>query len=339
MDVIQGVVQHYSWGDSRAIPELLGVPSDGHPWAELWLGTHPSAPSTLLDGTPLSERTGELHFLLKVLAAAEPLSLQTHPTTEQAARGFDREEAEGIPIDSPLRTYRDRNAKPELLCSLTHFETLCGFRDFDATIGWFEQQEWHELAHQLRHGAPHFLRWALTEGPKVLPPRAPAWAQRVAERHPGDGGVLVTLLMNHVVLAPGEAIYLDAGNLHAYLGGVGVEVMGSSDNVVRGGLTTKHVDIDELLSVLDFTPLAHPTVEPLQVAPGRWCYPSGDAPFRLWRVEVDGTSAHVATGRELMLCTAGSVGALRRGEAMATLPGDLVRLDGEGTVFLVEEAA
>src|SRR5215210_4674052 len=119
---VSGVVQHYAWGDPVSIPELLGVPGDGRPWAEMWLGTHPAAPSTTGDGEPLSDAAGQLPYLLKVLAAAEPLSLQTHPTAAQAGRGFAREEGAGIARDAAERIYRDPDEKPELICALTPFD-------------------------------------------------------------------------------------------------------------------------------------------------------------------------------------------------------------------------
>ena len=146
MELIEGAVRSYDWGSLTAIPDLLGRPATGEPWAELWLGAHPAAPATVgaraepLDrliasdpaaalGSAVASRYGRLPFLPKVLAAAAPLSLQAHPSAEQAAAGFEREEAMGIPLDAPRRMFRDRSAKPELICALSGFEALCGFRD------------------------------------------------------------------------------------------------------------------------------------------------------------------------------------------------------------------
>ena len=336
MHRITGVVQHYDWGDLAAIPDLLGVENDGQPWAELWFGTHPGGPSRSDDGA-LADLSGELPYLLKVLAASEPLSIQTHPTTDQAVAGFAREEAAGIARDASQRIYRDTSAKPELLCALTPFEAVCGFKPFDTTVAWLAGEGWDELAERLSAGPEAFVRWALTEGPHRLPDGAPGWAQRIASRHPGDGGVLVALLLNHVILQPGEAIYLDAGNLHAYLLGTGVEVMASSDNVVRGALTNKHVDVDELLAVVDFTPLVDPVVRPSEATPGHWCYSTPGTPFRLWRLELDAPIIHTAAGRELLLCTAGDAGHLHRGEAIYLAPSEQIGLAAPSTVFRVEE--
>jgi mannose-6-phosphate isomerase len=335
---ITGGVQHYDWGDLNAIPTLLGVAADGQPWAELWFGTHPGGPlTTTEDGRPLADTSGPLPYLLKVLAAAEPLSLQTHPTTAQAERGFARENAAGIALDAPERIYKDAAAKPELLCALTPFEALCGFRPFAESLAWFESQGWTELAEHLDAGPAEYMRWALTSGAHRMPEGSPPWAQRIAGRYPGDGGVLVALLLNRVALQPGEAIFLAAGNLHAYLLGTGVEIMASSDNVVRGGLTTKHVDVDELLSIVDLTPLDDPVVRAVEVTAGRWRYDTSDTPFRLWRWELQVPVTHVATGRELLLCTAGEAGALHHGEAVYLAEGEHVELGGPATVFRVEE--
>jgi mannose-6-phosphate isomerase len=274
---------------------------------------------------------------LKVLAAAEPLSLQTHPTATQATAGFDRENAAGVPIDAPTRIYRDASAKPELICALTPFEALCGFRPYADSAAWFRSLGWDELAHRLDAGPAAFLRWALDEAPHRLPDGAPGWAKRIAGRYPGDGGVFVALLMNRLTLAPGQAIFLDAGNLHAYLQGVGVEIMSSSDNVVRGGLTDKHIDVDEVLAVVDLTPLTEPVVEATELQPGRWCYDTPNTPFRLWRWEIDDSLSHTSTGRELLLCTAGDAGPLAYGTVGYLSPGETVELAGPATVFRVEE--
>jgi mannose-6-phosphate isomerase len=335
---ITGVVRHYDWGDLNAIPSLLGVPPDGQPWAELWLGTHPGGPATTsADGRPLDETSGGLPYLLKIIAAAEPLSLQTHPNAAQAQAGFARENDAAIPLDAGERIYRDEAAKPELLCALTPFEALCGFRPFEESMAWFESEGWTELADHLRTGPAGYMRWALASGAHRLPDGAPGWVQRIAGRYPGDGGVLVALLLNRLVLQPGEAIFLASGNLHAYLLGTAVEIMASSDNVVRGGLTSKHVDVDELLAVVDLTPLADPIVHPTDVAAGRSRYDTPDTPFRLWRWELDLPVAHVATGHEIVLCTDGNAGVLQRGDAAYLAPGEEIELGGPSTIFRVEE--
>lgn len=344
---VSGVVQHYAWGDQDFLPRLLDRPADGTPWAELWLGTHPGGPARLADGRPLADHTGELPYLLKVLAADEPLSLQTHPSREQAERGFEREEAAGLAIDAPSRIYRDRFPKPELICALTPFDALCGFRPVHASAGLLDDLGLHDLAaHLRRHGLATTVH-GLYRGELALGPIVAACAgqvttearlvQRLAEQYPGDASVAVTLLMHRVQLARGEAIFLGPGNLHAYLEGAGVEIMSSSDNVVRGGMTTKHVDVDELLSVLDIRPIADPRVAAVEAGAGRWRYDTPDTPFRLWRWEVAGTFEHTATGRELVLCVDGATDVLARGQAVSLSAGEELTMAGIATCFRVED--
>lgn len=340
MELLRGVTRNYAWGDRTAIPELLGIEPDGLPWAEVWFGTLSGGPSTTTAGRPLVELAGELPFLVKLLAAAEPLSIQTHPSAEQARRGYAREQATGVAIDDPARNYRDASAKPELLCAITPFEALCGFRPFDRTAEWFAERGWHELTVQLSRGPSEFVRWALSSSTHELPAGAPPWAERIATRYPGDGGVLVALLLNHVELAPGEAIYLMAGNVHAYLKGMGLEVMGSSDNVIRGGLTPKHVDVDEFVEVASFRPLLDPLVHPDRMTDGGWAYATPDAPFRVERHDIDGRWRHDATVGELIVCTDGGLAGLARGDVAYLRPGEHVELTSTApaVVFCVGRA-
>jgi len=293
---VEGTVQHYAWGDPTFIPNLLGVESDGRPWAELWLGTHPNGPTTTALGEPLVELAGRLPYLLKVLAAAEPLSLQAHPNATQAVDGFAR----GV--------YPDDRAKPELLCALTRFEALCGIRPVDATLELLDRLGADGLAAAIRADGVGPTIEGLYRG-RIDPGSALAACQSasgpeaalvrmLAERYPDDPSVVVTLLLNHVVLQPGDALHLTAGNLHAYLGGAGIELMGASDNVVRGGLTVKPVDVDELLAVVDPTPLERPVID---VADGR--YPLPEAGVTL--VRLDPGTTHVSTGHELAVTLAG----------------------------------
>jgi mannose-6-phosphate isomerase len=306
---IEGVVQHYAWGDPAFIPGLLGLEPDGRPWAELWIGTHPNGPATFLDGTPLGDVTGPLPYLLKVLAAAEPLSLQTHPNAEQAADGFAR----GV--------YPDRNAKPELLCALTPFEALCGVRPVGATLALLGKlgQGAAELAEVLVERGPgpaldRLYRGVLDARPLIdacaaaAGPEA-AWVRRLADMYPGEPSVAATLLLNLVRLAPGEALRLEAGNLHAYLHGAGIELMGASDNVVRGGLTVKQVDVDELLAVLDPTPLDQPVLPDT----GRYELPAAGVAL----VRVGPGERHTAAGHELAVDLSGGTWYLAPGDELA----------------------
>jgi mannose-6-phosphate isomerase len=344
---LTGIVQHYDWGSTDAIPKLLARPPDGRPWAEWWLGTHPAGPSTLDDGTSLTSVAGELPYLFKVLAAAEPLSLQTHPSKAQAELGFARESTAGIPLSAPTRIYRDRNAKPELLCAVTKFEALCGLRPQPDTVKLLWSLHAYELADEVvGMGTAKVIEHLYRHNIDIYPTlqvladsqhRDARLVTALAAAYPGDPSVLVTLLLNRIVLQPGEAIFLGPGNLHAYLHGVGVEVMGNSDNVVRGGITTKHVDVSELLRILDTRPMVDPVVQPVAVASGVFRYDTPEAPFRLWRYELDGHLDVRTTSREIWLCTAGTAGELRPGTAVFLDTGDRLDVTGRGVLFRVEE--
>ncbi len=356
MEAIEGVVQRYAWGSPTAIPELLGTVTDGGPQAELWLGAHPSAPArvgarTLTEivaadpegalSPAVAERFGgRLPFLLKVLAAGQPLSLQAHPSAARAAAGFAAENAAGIPLNAPNRRYPDAQHKPELLCALTPFEALCGFRPIEATVtllehlGLSDHPAFAPVASGDLRSAVGLLLSATgddREGVAAVIAKAAAaadgpeaaWARRIAMSHPGDPGVGVALLLNLVRLEPGEAIFLPPGHLHAYLEGVGVEIMASSDNVLRGGLTPKHVDVDELLAVLDVTPAPPPVVPARRDGP---CirYETPVEEFSLVLIDLGPMPATVPGGRpRLVLClegetalaTGGDELCLRRGAA------------------------
>lgn len=346
MEPLYGPIRDYAWGSRTAIARLQGrpVPSSG-PEAELWLGAHPGAPATvrrgeapvsLLDvlaaeparwlGGRLVERFGpRLPFLLKVLAADAPLSLQAHPDAEQARAGYAAD------ADRPAgeRNYVDPYHKPELLVALSPFEALCGFRDPAASaeaLAAFGVPALEPVVAALRGGGPGGLReavrlllsWPTAERAGLVAAAVAArtagcdaeLARDLAARYPGDPGVLVALLLNHVRLAPGEAIWMPAGNLHAYLRGTGVEIMAASDNVLRGGLTPKRVDVDELLRVLRFEVLDDPVVTPRPVASGvvRWPVPVDD--FALHRVRVAEADAPVrlaVPGPRVVLCAAGQL--------------------------------
>ncbi|MGY1835167.1 mannose-6-phosphate isomerase, class I [Blastococcus sp. SYSU DS0510] len=342
-------VRFYPWGSRTVIPELLGepVPAD-RPHAELWVGAHPDEPSVLSDGRPLDKAIAEeadrllgpavverfgarLPFLMKVLAAETPLSLQAHPTTAQAEAGYAAEEAAGIPHDDPTRTFKDPFHKPELLLALTTFEALCGFRPVEESLHCLAKLQVPELKPTiaalarggLRAAIPQLLaltgerrtelvsavataaaRFVAAHDPEFI--NTYRWAATLAETYPGDPGVVISLMCNHLKLAPGEAVFLPAGNLHAYLSGAGVEVMASSDNVLRGGLTAKHVDLAALIEVLDFTDGKVPVIHPV-LAPGGLRYPVPVQDFDLTRVHLDEQAGVLTTrGPQLLLCTEGA---------------------------------
>jgi len=393
--LLDNPIQNYAWGSRTSLAALMGRPPAPRPEAELWIGAHPKAPSGLSDGRSLLEaiRTdpedmlspaiqqkfnGQLPFLLKVLAVEAPLSLQAHPNLEQAALGFAREEQAGIPLTAPERTYKDANHKPELLCALTPFETLSGFRPADEAASLFESLGGAaaDIATQLRLGGAEPIKRAFSTL-MILPAEVRAtltsdvlgrceraatssgpfsasmrWASELGQRYPGDVGAVASLLCNHLTLEPLQAIYLEAGRLHAYLRGTGVEIMANSDNVLRGGLTPKHVDVPELLNVLRFdSPAVLPTPTRVGVG-GDVTYDTPASEFRLSRIELGAGRAFVAEvmGPELLLCVDGqalvelgreqaqgrasAARPLRRGQA-CFLPASCggYRLRGSGRVF------
>jgi len=378
IEAISCPVQHYDWGSPSAIPALLGVEPDGRPWAELWIGAHPAAPSqverpggpvplnALIEADPLSmlgparlEHGDELPFLMKVLAAAAPLSLQVHPTKIQARAGFDREEQAGIDRTSPTRTYRDPNHKPELVCALTPFTALCGFRAPETSAALLASLDVAELAPlvDLLHHAGDDLGPALTwlfdlhhdEARRLARaiavaasrPAAPfelerAWAARIAERYPGDVGIVVALLLNLVELRPGEALFLDGGTLHAYLEGTAIEVMANSDNVIRGGLTTKHIDVPELLAVTRAAVRPVDVITP-HVVDGEAIYDSPAAEFTLSSISLDERGlVRSPRGPELILCTAGSARLTVDGRTLALEAGEACFIPGSSGPVALE---
>lgn len=331
-------VRPYAWGSKTAIADFFQRPASGKPEAELWLGAHPTSPSLVAldagDMLPLDSLIGRdpvhalgqevaetyessLPFLAKMLAAETPLSLQVHPTREQAKSGYAKEESAGIALDSPQRIYKDTNHKPEMIVALSPFEALCGFRtpkDSQELFGAIAKicknnGEVIPVVHEVIKilDLPH-AEYALREAFGYLiagtedirdavdqvarqlsslsdPPTPLSEVVTLQRQYPGDPGVLISLLLNHVTLEAGQALCLPAGNIHAYLRGLGFEVMASSDNVVRGGLTPKHIDIPELLRTVDFRPLPLPLLEPVLEAGTRsWIPPFEE--FRVQHVEV-----------------------------------------------------
>ncbi len=384
-------LMNYAWGSKESIAQLQGREPSEQPEAELWMGAHPKAPSSalvagewqsldrLIDDDPerllgerVAQRFGRLPFLFKVLAAAEPLSLQAHPNLEQARAGFAREDAAGVPRNAPHRNYRDDNHKPELICALTPFEALCGFRSvsdlktlvarLDSTelAPWFTAlQEEASSERALRRcfaelmQAPPETQAALTSSVQSALERhqddenygeAFAWSLRLNEAYPGDVGVVTSLMLNHTVLQPGEALYLPAGNLHAYLRGTGLELMANSDNVLRGGLTPKHVDVPELLSVLVFDGGSADKHLPEEVSEGAWRYPTPAAEFELWKHDLAEASSPIpaSDGPEILIAVNGKASYSTENCLVELLPGESAwfpahkgdyQLSGPGTVY------
>lgn len=377
---VHGVARHYAWGSTTAIPSLLGLEANGRPIAELWFGAHPDDPSPAPDhdasldeliaadprwmlGQGAIDRFGpRLPFLVKVLAAETALSIQVHPTREQARAGFADEEARGIPRDAPDRNYRDDNHKPELICALTPFEALCGFRPVEQTVAHLDALAIPQLAHVrellcgpdglraafvhlLEHPDPAPIVDALSalardsDDPSLRPLRL------LAHDFPGDIGIALSLLLNYVRLEPDEALFLGAGNVHCYLRGTGVEVMANSDNVLRCALTSKHIDVAQVLAVTDFAPVLEPRCAVSQDGSGA-TYLTDVDDFRLQRLDLDAgppAGADDMPGPQLVVCTGGAATVSRGGDEVVLAPGHAafvaaddsshVRIAGTGRVF------
>lgn len=340
MHPLRGAVQHYDWGDRQFIPSLLNQDFDDAPCAEWWLGTHPLAPSKVVTAAGeqwLTTLVGEMNVLVKVLSAAAPLSLQTHPTRAQAQRGFARENEAGIPIADSRRIYKDANDKPEILIALTDFSALCGFAPLESSTELLEEIGLSFESLKLRdEGIGGYLGWALTQSsaPRFALDRCPDWLADLVARHPDDAALRIAPLLHHVILKPGQAIALPAGNLHAYLKGSGVEVMTSSDNVVRAGFTSKHVDVHELMHILDVSILDDPIVSP-SVDGNVATYPCPTPAFGVQLINVHGSHTIAAHSRpRIVLCTEGETDVLSRGQAAVILPDEEISLNGSATVWL-----
>jgi mannose-6-phosphate isomerase len=363
---ITEAMQPYPWGSESALHGLFGRDTPG-PLAEAWFGAHASAPSRLTDGEgslldvivadrerslgpDVVARFGAgLPYLLKVLAAERPLSLQVHPHIDRARAGYDEEDVAGVPLDAPHRSFRDRNHKPELVYALTQFEALCGFRaprraaelfaGLDAPLA---KEMYSTLAAQpsaegIRAAFTHLLEPATRPSPDEVAELASAVAERLAggspspradrtvallqAAYPGDSGVVTSLLLNPVTLQPGEAMFVPAGGVHAYLHGVAVELMANSDNVLRAGLTPKHVDVPELLRNVDYV-----AAPPIRIAPETFhgatkvfYVPVDD--FELSVTDLADDEQHLLPGRgpRILLCLDGEVAVAASGDGALSL--------------------
>jgi len=412
---LRNKAKHYDWGSAADIPRLLGITPNGTPWAELWMGGHSGSPSAVIMdagetsladliardpcrflGEETARRYGELPFLLKLLSAEKPLSIQAHPNLAQAREGFERENRAGLAIDSPERNYKDPNHKPEIIAALTPFTGLCGFRGVDEIrnllASFLEasplaapppvlREGFAPLTRALSNRVPatggtaaalrDFLaglfglsqqaREALTEyvlSLRDLPPGCGAsqsdgaslcdameMMQELARLYPGDPAVIAPIYLNVFRLEPGEAVFLEAGALHSYIHGFGVELMANSDNVLRGGLTPKHVDAPELMKILNFKPF-----KPRIIAPNENCfsYPTPCEEFSLTRIQGNGAFARksscppcnsvssvvnssflldssspalcIVTEGELIITTGDSETVVKQGESLFVLP-------------------
>lgn len=399
MQSLNGVVKHYDWGAPEAIPNLLRVPDDGTPWAEYWLGTHPSGPASLADADDPDEATlagwldshhqaispaetvafgPRLPFLLKLLAAEQPLSLQAHPNRADAQAGFAAEQAKGLPIDDPTRNFKDDWPKPELLIAVTDFEALSGFRDPAKTLELFEAlgvdpEITSPTLGPLRYRAGAaalaevFLDCLTLDGTRLAilnhvlsaavkhqddDNQVGAFARlaiSLDEHFPGDPSLLAALLLNQVRLSPGQGLYNRAGLVHSYLRGTGIEVMASSDNVLRAGLTSKHVDHAALASIISFEPGPAGVIDALPGplgtvtdGPMSWRYPTDDAEFAIWRLEpsplLGSTTLPGADRARIVFVTDGHLVLSDGPDALEVLQGEAVFVGADETLEMTGDA-
>lgn len=393
MKLLEGAIQNYAWGSVDSIPRLLGVEPTGDPQAELWLGAHRLKPSRLphddsdllalvtehpeVLGEKSREQFGDvLPFMLKILAAGQPLSLQAHPNRAEAEAGFAKENEEGIDLQASNRTYKDDWPKPEMALALTDFVTLSGFRPASQTAALFERLGIPGLDSVIgpltQRGGSAALAEVFLDALSLSEERRGLVDQVVAaclpyrdedsemgrfartaleldEHYPGDRGILAALLLNRVELKPGEATYLEPGNLHAHMRGTCVEIMANSDNVLRGGLTVKHIDVDGLLQVLTFTGEEKALVTPETPAPGLVHYPTDAPEFALWKIHVgrdtDSSEPTLLPATEgarilfvldgfLACATADETQELVKGQAAFIPAGEVVRVHGDAEAYL-----
>lgn len=333
-------LKNYDWGDIIALPDFTGQPRDAKPWAELWFGTHPDGQATVQTGngtSQLSEVVGELSFLVKLIAVAKPLSIQTHPTIAQAQAGFAREHNLGIDRAAFNRVYRDTNSKPELLCALSDFEMLCGFAPIEQSLALAEKNNWLELARHLKlTGLANTVRWALEEKNHKTPTNLPNHLRIVGELYANTGGVYVALLMNHITLKAGQAMFLQPGNVHSYLSGLAVEVMSSSDNVMRAAFTTKHVDLQEFFATAKIESHLPAHVTQRDSSTNTVDYEIQSAPFSVQKITVNSDMTIQANHEvELYLCVQGHSGALHQGQACILQQHEVLQLEKDSVVFRV----
>lgn len=416
---LSGRVQYYPWGSVSAIPEFLGFSPDGRAYAEIWFGAHPSAPSLAIPATSLVPATGydrwsgkepldqtialapqewlgaeiagkfdgKLPYLVKLLAADRPLSLQAHPSIEQARTAYDQEREIGTPANE--RNYQDRNHKPEALIALTNILAYAGFRqpteiaeDLQSLASGLLQEDQNSVSRlaaqelgeiidmltQEQEAEPHRIEAGfvgalnmsaeplaatlnmLSQREAVTLDRCPEdlqaldVARYVLDFYPGDNGVLAALFLNHVSLRPGEALAVGAGVVHCYVHGFGIEVMANSDNVLRAGLTSKKIDIPELVRILDFTPGDAQVIHGRTGVVTEYSFPFQEFAVTIFEPElsaaawaVPSAGPRLVLGIDASVVVDGNEGhcALARGEALFVADSEVVTIAGSGRAAVI----
>lgn len=361
--ILDNTIQKYDWGTKDALAKLLGLKNqEKEPWAELWMGAHPKSPSTAINphnqektkldkliasnpkaflGKNIAKKfDNSLPFLLKVLSANKPLSIQAHPSKHKAEKGFAREEFFGIPLDAPERNYKDTNNKPETLVAITPFEALCGFRPIEEIIYYIKllvPKDWENIAGRLAKNPGKLelsvlfytfisnkqtnsqlnLDYVKKRCKQILANKETnisdqntfSWILKLMDYYPGDVGCLAPIVLNLLKLHKWEAINLPSSQPHAYLKGTAIEIMANSDNVVRGGLTTKHKDIPEFIACLSFDSLKIEALKGIPQSDAFFVYPSENTEYRISKMELDGQLeiSGRADSPEILLCLEGSL--------------------------------
>ena len=372
---LENEVKHYAWGSSKYIPELLDIANpESQPFAELWMGAHPSAPSRIpslsTDLLTYIERNHDkvfgnitsassLPFLFKVLAAGAPLSIQAHPNAQQAQKGFESENRKGIPLTAPDRNYKDRNHKPEVLCALTPFWAMHGFRsvsDISKDLSYCSNSTSSKLLRTIeKDGLQAFFKTlmelenseftafteALIETTRNSKDPRWGWLQRLYKAYPGDKGTIGPLFLHVQKLEPGEALYVPAGVLHSYLSGMGIELMASSDNVLRGGLTQKHIDIPELLSILKFEESNPSIIQPEKSVDGVFIYKTHAKEFQLSHIcyaQASSPQLFDNAGPSILINVGSTVVIENTGISITMKKGESVFIEGKTRNFTVSTA-
>ena len=355
--------QGYEWGSRDAIPAFRRQESDGDPVAEVWMGTDPLGVAQVLTDSgrkPLTDVAGDLPFMMKVLAAARPLSIQVHPSRSQAEAGYAAEQAAGVPLDAPQRVFKDPHSKPEMVYALTTFDSLVGFRptaEILRVLAPLDHPLTRSLADDLRanpgfSGIVRLVERLLSESVPaedvaavvdlcnaareqgIDVKRAYVTAAEIAEHHPGDIGVVVSLLLNRLTLQPGEAAFLGTGIIHAHLSGMCLEVMVSSDNVLRAGLTSKHIDAKGLIACLDrgMSRVARVTPRPFGLSTDVFSPGVGEFALSVTQSSQAEPAGAVlpARGARILVCTGGEVALVNeRSENLWLKRGDVAYADDE----------
>ena len=387
---LQNPIQNYAWGSTSALTELFGIPNEKQePQAEMWMGVHPNGCSEVLEegrllklseliarnpqevlGKRMYLAFGELPYLLKILCADKPLSIQVHPEKNKAVAGYVRENRLGLNVSAGNRNYRDPNHKPELVYALTHYKAMNAFRPMMTTVALFEQSGCEVLTGQVAalkanptsEQLQTFFRFVLSlQGEQKASALAQllrnidhkgmddnarlafATAADLAREYPDDMGVFAPLYLNVIELQPGEAMFLHAETPHAYLEGVGVEIMANSDNVLRAGLTPKHMDIDELIANTRFVPVEETRLLTSPVFDGVACrfpVPVDDFKFEILTLNAAVESARqheqAVFDAEILLCIAGEITVAAGGETLLLRAGESAFVDARTAQYALQ---